>query len=382
MPPDSSDAARFAPTTAEIDLVHLRHNVRVLQNRAGTASLMGVVKANAYGHGAVRIVRVLQEEGVRYFAVATLPEAIQLREAGITAPVLVFGAPLPSYLPAYARHTLDLTVTSRTLAEAVADAARRHGPLRVHLEVDTGMGRLGMDPDEAPEIVRLLRTAPQVTLAGLWTHFATADELDDTFAMEQLARFRTVLASVGDVAEHVHTANSAALLTLPESCAFARPLVRTGIALYGLGNRPVLMKDLRPVMRLTSRVTHVKTVATGTSISYGRRWRAPYPTRIATVNAGYADGYPRLLSNRAEVGIGGRRYPVAGAVCMDMFMVDLGAPDGPGGTVAVGDEVVLFGTGGPSALEVADWAETIPYEICSAVSSRVPRHYRAASSPR
>jgi alanine racemase len=164
------------------------------------------------------------------------------------------------------------------------------------------------------------------------------------------------------------------LLHVPASLAFDRVKARLGISLYGL-TAPANDLDLRPVMSLTSRVTQIKTVAPGTTVSYNRTWRADSPTRIATIGAGYADGYLRKLSNRAEVGIGGQRYPVAGTVCMDMFMVSLGDPDGPGAGVQEGDEVVLFGTGGPSALDIAAWAETIPYEICCGIAARVPRRY-------
>lgn len=374
----TADVDRLAPTVAEIDLARLRHNARVLQARAGGAELMGVVKADAYGHGAVSVVRALQAEGVRRFAVATVPEGIRLREAGVDDAILVFGAPLPETLPAYVACGLEVTVASEAAADAVAAAARTQGPLRAHLKVDTGMGRLGVPPADAARLVRRLKQAPGVTLAGLWTHFATSDDPDPSFAYEQLARFEAALAPLYDAAEYVHVANSAAVLRLPESHrAFGRALVRAGIGLYGLTALPGLAEaeGLRPVMRLVSRVAHVKTVEAGATISYGRRWRAEAPTRIATVAAGYADGYPRLVSGRADVGLGGRRYPVAGTVCMDMFMVDLGDPAGPGAGVEVGHEAVLFGEGGPSTMEVAGWAKTIPYEICCGVGGRVPRVY-------
>lgn len=372
------DLARLAPTVADIDLAHLRHNARILQHHAGAAGLMAVVKADAYGHGAAEVARALQPLGVRHFAVANVPEGIRLREAGIEDPILVLSAPLPEYLPAYVAHGLDVTVSSADVAEVVAQTARTVGPLRAHVKVDTGMSRIGVPPEEAVSLIRRLEHAPGVTLYGLWTHFATSDEPDVSFVDEQLARFERTLSPYYDSVVYVHLANSPAILRLPETYRrFDRALVRAGIALYGLTALPGLAEaeGLRPVMRLTSRVTHVKTIAPGTSVSYGREWIAQAPTRIATVGAGYADGYPRLLSNRAEVGIGGRRYPVAGAICMDMLMVDLGDPDGPGASVEVGTEVVLFGDGGPTTVEVADWAETIPYEICCGISKRVPRRY-------
>lgn len=371
-------SARLTPTVAEVHLGHLRHNARVLQRLAGGVPLMGVVKADAYGHGVHRIAPALYDAGLRHFAVATVPEALALHELGLDAAILIFGAPLPEYLPSYARHGFEVTVSSPAVAEAVLRTAREVGPLRVHLKVDTGMGRIGVTPDDAVALTRRLDGAPGITLAGLWTHFATTDEAEDAFAAEQLARFEPVWQAVGDRFEVVHTANSGSLLAQPELFApFAPTRVRTGITLYGMGPARWLdaTVDLRPVLRLTSRVVHLKTVDPGTPISYGRRWEAPRRTRIATVAAGYADGYPRLLSNRAEVGIRGARYPVAGTICMDMFMVDLGPPDGPGAAVELGDEVVLLGRGGPSVFEVAAWAETIPYEICCGLGRRVLRRY-------
>lgn len=358
-------------TYAEVNLGALRHNVRVLQAQAGAVPLMGVVKADAYGHGAVAVVQALQQEGVRHFCVATVPEALHLRTAGLADPILVFGAPLPEWLPAYVAHDLDVTVSSRAVAEAVQAVARTTGPLRVQVKIDTGMGRIGVPPEDAVAVVRMLEQAPGVTVAGLWTHFATADEPGHPFTREQWRRFEQVWqALAGAAPPYRHAANSAALYTLPES---ACGLVRAGIALYGLSEVP-MPTPLRPVMRLVSRVTHCKAVEAGTSISYNRTWCASHRTRIATIGAGYADGYRRLLSNRAWVGIGGQPFPVVGTVCMDMLMVDLGEPGGSGEAVQVGDEAVLLGEGGPSAFELARWAETIPYEITTAISIRVPRH--------
>ncbi len=361
-------------TIAEIHLGRLRHNVRVLQARAGRARVMGVVKADAYGHGAVRVVHVLREEGVRHFAVATVPEAIRLRQAGLADPILVLAAPLPEYLPAYVHHALDVTVSSLAVADAVIRTARTVGPLRVHVKVDTGMGRLGLSPEDVLPVVRRLERAHGVTLAGLWTHFAT---VDDPFVAEQSRRFAPLAEALRGTVP-IHTANSGVLLTTPELLDLHEDaLVRMGVALFGLYRAPGLTgaDRLRPVMRLRSRVTHLKTVEAGTPVSYRGTWRAERRTRIATVGAGYADGLPRLLSNRGQVGVRGRLYPIAGVVCMDMLMVDLGPPDGPGGQVTPGDAVVLFGRGGPSPYAVARLARTITYELCCGIAARVPRVY-------
>ena len=360
-----------APTVAEVDVASLLVNLDVF--RATDAEVMAVVKADAYGHGAVRVARVLADAGIRQFAVGTVPEGVELRRAGIAGRILILGAPLPEYLGRYVRHELDVTVPSLGVAEAVREATGRGRGLRAHVKVDTGMGRIGLLPKEAADVVRLLEGASGVELAGLWTHLATADEPELEYSQRQLELFHGVVREVGDAFETIHAANSAAALRLPESLVFDRPLIRAGIGLYGYTALEGLAQEagLKPVMRLTSRVTHVKWVEPGTTVSYGRRWRAERRTRIATVNAGYGDGYPRLATNRAKVGIAGEHYPVAGTVCMDMFMVDVGDRT----DVAAGDEVVLFGPGGPDAFDLAVCTETIPYEILTRVTRRVPRAY-------
>lgn len=369
---------RLAPTRAEVDLDAVRHNARVLRERAPGAELMAAVKADAYGHGAVEVARALAADGMERFAVATVPEGVELRQAGIGAPVLVMGAPLPEFLPAYARYDLTVTVTSPDVAEAVVEAAGRAGPLTVHLKVDTGMNRLGVEPEDAPAVLARLYDAPGVDVEGLMTHFATVDRVH---MPAQVARFDDLLGALGDSAPPlVHVSNSGTLLVVPELVA-GRPLVRVGGALYGLVSDRVAeapAAGLRPAMRLVSRVVHVQTVAPGEAVSYGRTWTAETPTRIAVVACGYGDGLPRALSNSGAVGVGGRLWPVAGRVCMDMLMLDLGDPEGAGAGVAPGDEAVLFGDGGPSALRVAEQAGTIAYAITSGLTARVPRVYVGA----
>ncbi|GAB5520158.1 MAG: alanine racemase [Rhodothermales bacterium] len=376
----SFDTRMLAPTQATIDLGALKHNARRLQHHAGTADLMAVIKANAYGHGAVEAAQTLTQVGVMHFAVATLPEAIELREAGITADVLIFGAPLVEMLPAYAEYDIGVTISSPHVAEAVVREAQAGHRFRVHVKVDTGMRRIGLEADELADTVALLERTPRVEVASIWTHLAT---VQDAFVEQQIDYFLDTLQRHGLAERHTHVLNSSALLWKPGLAdRFPKRMVRSGIALFGLHKDldPIADLRLRPVMRLTSRVSHIKTVAAGESVSYDQRWHAPECTRVATVAAGYADGYPRWLTNRGFVGIGGQRYPVAGTVCMDMFMVDLGPAGRPGDTVQVGDEVVLFGLGGPSGMEVAEWAETIPYEICCRVSPRVPRFYEGDSA--
>ena len=363
-PPSRSVALR-----AQVDLSAIRHNVRHL---AGRGEIMGVVKADGYGHGAVAVSRVLVEEGVAWLAVATVPEAVELREAGVSARILVLAAPLEPYLPAYEVFGLDAVVSSVEVADAVIARAPF---VPVHVKVETGMHRLGVAPEEAAATVRRLAEAG-VDVAAVWTHLATADGEDAGFALEQVRRFDGVLRDLGaDAPPLVHVANGPAHVRLPPLTS--RPsLVRLGGVLYGLSSDPAMAPDtkaLRPAMRLVSRVVHLQTVPPGESVSYGRTWTAERPTRVATLAVGYADGIPRALSNRGEVGIDGARYPIVGRVCMDMTMVALGGPDGPAGEVRLGDEAVLFGPGGPSAEEAAAAAGTLSYELTTCLAGRVPR---------
>lgn len=366
------------PTLATVNLSHLRHNARVLMRKAGSAEIMAVIKANAYGHGALPVARALREAGIRHFAVATLPEAIALRESGITEEILVFAAPVADQLPAYQRYDLQVDVTSAAVARWVADAAITGRPLRVQVKVDTGMNRLGLDPSEAPEAIDRLGLSPGITLEGVWTHLATADDPDTTFAQEQVKLFRSVLERLRVRPRWIHAANSAGLLLVPEAMQLGpRVLARTGLALYGLMEQEeqIARFDLRPAMTVRSFVKHVQVVRAGESVSYGRRWRAAEPSIVATVGCGYADGLQRILSNRASLGIKGHRYPVAGSICMDMTMLFIGPAEGDAVPVRVGDEVIIFGEGGPSAVELAHLGETIPYEICCGINERVPREY-------
>ena len=370
---------------ATVDLSRLRHNACILQRQISPADLMAIVKSNAYGHGAVPVVRTLHEAGVRHFAVARVAEAVELREAGLTAPVLVLAAPLPAHLPRYAAYSLDVTIPSREIAEAAIAVASPERPLRVHLKVETGMGRIGLRPENVADTLARLRRAPGIRLAGLWTHFATASTPDDAFARQQLERFETLIESLGplDDIAHIHAANSGALFFLKRSFrAFDASLVRAGITLYGVTRIPNQAEGvgLLPALTLRAQVTHTKIVAAGTSVSYGRTWTAPHRTRIATLGVGYGDGYPRVLSNRGEVGFGKHRYPVAGTVCMDMMMIDLGPPGTQASeAISVGDWVTLYGPDGPSVVDVAQRADTIPYELCCSIAPRVPRRYVDAS---
>jgi alanine racemase len=388
-PPTTADPALLTPTTATVDLDAVRHNARLIQRRAAPAAdLMAVVKADAYGHGSVRVAKALRKEGDEHFAVARVSEAVRLREAGVEARIMVFEAPLEEHLPAYAHYRLDVTVSSKAVGEALIRLAKRRPssapPLRAHVKVETGMERLGEEPEVAAEIVRRLRRASGVEVAGLWTHFVSADDAEQqAFTQRQLGILQEAADSAGPLPNgRVHAANTPAMLHFPDSFrALAPTFVRCGLALYGLARfssevcAALGREQLRPAMRFTSKITHLKTVDEGATVSYDRSWTAPERVRLATVGCGYGDGYTRLLSGRAEVGVHGRRFPVVGSICMDLMMVNLGPPESAP-PAEVGDEVVLFGPdGGPSVQDVADWSETIPYEVVTRVRGRVPRLY-------
>ncbi|MEO1726252.1 MAG: alanine racemase [Bacteroidota bacterium] len=375
MPPSS--------VRADIDLGALRRNVRRLAAHVAPAHLMGIVKADAYGHGAVPVAQAMAAEGVTWFAVARTGEGVALREAGLTGRVLVLGA--PDDLGTYAEHDLDLCITSEAVAEAVlAWTVPGASLLRVHVKADTGMHRLGLPPETVPAVLTRLYAMERVEVVGLMTHFATADETASAFAATQASRFDALLGAIERAGVPVppvfHVANSGAAVLGPPFVAPAgtTALARVGGLVYGVPSSPDLAREaerlgLESVMRLVAPIVHVQTVAAGESVSYAQTWTAAAPTRIATLAAGYGDGLPRALSNIGEATVGGRRYPVAGRVCMDLTMLDLGAPDGSGREVCVGDEAVFFGPDGPSAFEVGERIGTISYELTTGLTARVPR---------
>ena len=360
----------YRPTVAVVDLDAVGHNVRRL--KPPDADLLAVVKADGYGHGAVPVARAALDAGATWLGVALVEEGIALREAGVGAPILVLSeSPRGAEGDALAA---GLTPTLYTEDGLDALAAAAHGRrIGAHVKLDTGMHRVGLDPVKAEPFVR---TAVErgLTLDGLWTHFAAADEPGNPSAARQLRRYLDAvegLARAGFRPRLRHAANSAATLTMPESHL---DLVRTGIAVYGLAPSAALGRfDLRPAMSLRSRVGMVKRVPAGEAVSYGLRYRLERESTIATVPVGYADGYSRLLSGRAQVLLRGRRYPVAGTITMDQLMVDCG--DDP---VEAGDEIVLFGAQGNDEItadEVAGWYGTIGYEVVCAVGDRVPREH-------
>ena len=376
------------PTEAVVDLAAIVGNYR-LAVELGQRPAIGIVKADAYGHGAVPVARALVAAGAPVLAVALVEEGLELRAAGIEAPVLVLGAAYGEDYGVLVRERLTPLVFTHAHVTSLAAAARAAGVrARAHLKLDTGMGRIGASLADLPRLIEALRAAPEVELEGLCSHFASADLEPRTTTERQVRAFAEAsqaLARAGLPPRLHHLANSAGTLEFPSA---RQDLTRPGLMLYGyLPFDPAAhgpqVRDaagrLRPALSWRSAVTHLKQVGPGTPISYGGHWVASRPSSIATVPVGYADGYHRRLSGRpgygrAEVLIRGRRAPVAGTVCMDMIMIDV--TDVPGATV--GDEVVLIGAQGEArvdAEELAARAGTISYEILCSIGRRVPRRY-------
>jgi len=364
-------------TWVEVDLDALAANVRALRRQAGAALLMAVVKANAYGHGAVPVAEAAVTAGADWLGVAFADEGMALRQAGLTAPILILGYSPPTAADKVVAQRLTPAVADWSVAVALSAAAARAGVRQdVHVKVDTGMHRFGLDPADVLAFVAGLEQLPNLRFAGLFTHFATADEADKTGARQQLARFQMVrqaLATAGRPAPLSHAAASAAILDLPEAHL---DLVRAGISLYGLYPSSVVSRavPLRPVLQWKTRVARVFDVAAGEGVSYGFTWRAPSPARLALLPVGYGDGFRRGLSNRGQVLIAGRRAPIRGRVCMDQTVVEVTQIPG----VRPGDEVVLIGRQEEETItveEMAEWLGTINYEVVTGLMARLPRLY-------
>ena len=368
----------------DIDLDALRHNLRVLrQPLSPTTEVIAMVKGNAYGHGAAPCAQAALEAGASRLGVATLTEGVELRKAGLKAPVLVLGGFDASEADAYFVYDLTPVVGD---AEAVRDlevrARRFSQELPVHLHVDTGMGRLGIAPKKAGFLASNILRSSHLHLQGTSTHLATADEEDVTFVQVQVRRFRDALDKLqaeGIPPGLLHVANTAATLRFPETLGYQA--VRPGLGLYGMVPSPVCEAAggdaLAPVMQWRSRLVRVERVAAGAFVSYGRTWRAPRDTVVGTVSAGYGDGYSRQLSNTGQVLVGGRRAPIVGRVTMDHFMVDLG----PRPADKVGAAVTLLGRDGDQEIraeEIAEWTGGICYEVSTAVAPRVERRFHGA----
>jgi alanine racemase len=374
-----SDAVR--PTRAEVNLANLRHNLHVMRRAAFGAEVWCVLKADGYGHGAKAVARTLERAGANGVCVALLEEGVELREAGIRLPILVMGGHYGNAWGELLRHELTPVVFEAAQIEALAEEARFSGaaPVGVHLKIDTGMARLGVAPSDVPSVAACLARHPEVVLDGLMTHFACADSGDKASLEHQLSVFASAEAALkrhGLVPRLRHAANSAATLYSPHT---RLDMIRTGIALFGVEPCEGTCPELRPVMKVSTEVVALRELAVGMPVGYGATFHAARPTRIATIPMGYADGLSRGLSNRGHVLVRGRRAPIVGTVSMDMTMLDV--TDIP--EVALGDDCVVLGAQkGPlgedelGAHELARALGTIPWEILTSISRRVPRFYR------
>lgn len=366
------------PTWAEIDLGAFKHNFKEIKRKLkkGT-SLLPVVKADGYGHGMEEIARASLSCGAKLLGVANIEEGIFLRKKGITAPILILGSVYPlSNFTHILRYNLTPAICSLQASQELSKIAqRRKKKVKVHIKVDTGMGRIGVSAENAASLVKKVIQLPGIIIEGIFTHLAAADS-DYEFTMEQIRKFQSVIDELkrdNINIKYKHAANSTAILRYSDAHF---NLARPGISLYGLApfagaEREI---DLKQVMQLKTKIVFIKRVKKGTSVSYGRTWRAKRDSIIGTLPIGYADGYNRLLSNRGEVLIRGKRIPIVGRVCMDMCMVDITSlPD-----VKVGEEVVLIGSQGEEKItadEIAKLIGTISYEVVCGISKRVPRKF-------
>jgi len=365
-----------------VDLARLTANYELLQSHAGVPVLV-VLKANAYGHGLVEVGRHFDLLRAPYLGVAYLEEGLRLRHAGVRSPVLVLGGIVGEQIPLFLENDLTLTASSLDKLNAIESCAAALGrTAHVHLKIDTGMERIGVHWYNASKLLEASLCCRHVQVDGVFSHFASADAEDLRFARLQLERFLEVLdfyrvRSLRPPTRHI--SSSGAVLQMPEACL---DMVRPGILLYGAYPAPQLARSIavQPALRWTSNVVYFKVVQAGAGVSYGSTWKPEEQVRVVTLPVGYGDGYMRCMSGKAEVVIDGRRYPVVGRICMDQLMVNLGWC-----SAFNGDEVVLLGGDGESAIrieEMAAWAGTIPHEILTSINTRVPRVYRNRLSDR
>jgi len=374
-----TSSSLLRPTHLEVDLARLRENYRTIAAHVAPAKVLPVLKANAYGHGLVAVSRMLEQEKPFAVAVAYLEEATRVREAGVRMPVLVLGGIVGAQIPRFLEQDLTLTASSVDKLLAIeACAVAKRVKARVHLKIDTGMERIGTHWYSAERLLETSLRVRNVEVEGIFTHFANADAADLTHARLQLERFQEVLRfyerhSLPTPLRHV--ANSGAILQLPESYL---DIVRPGILSFGSSPAPevALTVKVKQALRWLTQVVFFKVVKAGNPVSYGSIWSPAGDTRVITLPVGYGDGYMRAMSGRAEVIVRGHRIPVAGRICMDQIMADIG-----NGTAYNGDEVVLLGEsrqGGDAPIrieELAAWANTIPHEILTNINTRVPRVY-------
>lgn len=366
------------PTFCIIDLDALRWNFgEAIKKVAPGIKILSVVKANAYGHGATEVAALLARQGSDAFGVATVEEGMELRRAGIASPIVVLPGVYPDQLEEILENRLTPAVCEPVMLRTLENEARKRGvSLSFHLKVDTGMGRVGFPASDIDSWLPELKKLKALDLEGLFSHFSQAENVEGSYTLKQLETFRHVVErvrSAGHRPSQIHLANSASVITLPDAHF---NLVRPGLMLYGVYPGPKMVRQisLKPALSWKTRILQLKKLPKGSSVSYGQTFVTKRESLIATLPVGYADGYPRLLSNRGAVLIGGKRAPIVGRVCMDLTMVDVTDIE----KTKQGDEVVLLGKQDSDAIsadEMAGWAETIPYEILTSISARVPRIY-------
>ena len=368
----------FSPTSATIDLSALSHNLAAVRRCLNPGcEIMAVVKANAYGHGAIEITQSLLRHGISRFAVVSVDEGLTLRQAGINAPIVVLGSLFPEQIGDLLAHQLTPVVSDLGIMPILSEAVHNlNSAYPIHINVETGMGRLGLRMRDVEKLIQTLPLHGPLQLEGLMTHLADTDGTEDAATEEQLSAFGRIVHQIeqrGRRIPLIHATNSAGLIRFPQS-HFS--LVRPGIMLYGYHTLPksVPAPTLQPVLSLRTTVAQIRTVEPGGTVSYNRTFVAKRQSRIAVLPIGYADGYNRRLSNRGMVLMHGHRVPVVGLVCMDMMMVDVTAvPE-----TQVGDDVILIGRQGENAIwadELAEWTDTISYEVLCGIGTRVPRVY-------
>jgi alanine racemase len=371
-----NDLASQRPTRIVVDLDALALNLRSIRAHVGVP-VMGIVKANAYGHGLVPVALHLQAQGIEQLGVAFLEEGVALRQAGITIPILVLGGIFGPQVAQFIAHDLEITVSSLDKLRQVETAAQALGRKAViHLKIDTGMERIGVHSYSAAPFIDAAVASQWCVLKGIYSHLACADDPRSPMTALQVERFLEACAYITRIGAPMplrHLANSGGVLHFPDTHL---DMVRPGILLYGVLPDPASLPavDVKPVLSLVSQVVYFKVVRAGNPVSYGATWAPLEDTRVVTIPIGYGDGYPRALSSRGEVLIRGRRYPIVGRICMDQFMVDIGHE-----SAWNEDEVVLIGRQGEATIPVealALTAGTIPYEILTGLNQRIPREYR------
>ena len=362
-------------SVAKINLANLKHNIKEYQDLlGGMTKLIAVIKADGYGHGVLPVCKAAQQAGIDFFAISRLKEGVELREAGIKSNILILGGTLPEEMSWAIKYSLVPTIYNVEQLNALVKAGSgTESKVRFHLKINTGMNSLGITiGNDLENFLDVLDKADNVYLSGVYSHFAVSD-IDPEFTMEQYKNFTQAMRQITarDYSPSTHIANSAAIAS---SENFSMDFARLGIGMYGLNPQEKSTLNLKPVMNLCARIVHINTIKPGETVSYGRTFKAKRKTKIAVLPIGYADGYPRILSNKAQVLLHGKRCNVVGTICMDHTMVDVTDID----NVACGDEVVLIGKQGDleiTAKELADLAGTIHYEIVTGIQKRVEREY-------